>query len=64
MEYHTICITNCELNPHINANHKRKCETYPNNYALCIMNYSGRPQGFAPTGKYNFSDVFPNNYEL
>ena len=31
-----------------------------------IMHYelSGSPQGFAPTGKYNFSDVFPNNYEL
>ena len=31
-----------------------------------IMNYelSGRPQGSAPTGKSNFSDVFPNNYEL
>ena len=27
MEYHTICITNCKLNPPINANHKRKCET-------------------------------------
>ena len=26
MEYHTICITNCKLNPPINANHKRKCE--------------------------------------
>ena len=43
------------------------------NYALCIMNSHacphnyellGRPQGFAPTSKFNSSDVFPNNYEL
>ena len=28
------------------------------------MNYSGRPQGFAPTGKINASDGLHNNYEL
>ena len=31
-----------------------------------ITNYEllWRPQGFAPTSKFNSSDVFPNNYEL
>jgi len=35
-----------------------RCMDFPNIYELCIMHYelTGRPQGFAPTGKFNSSD--------